>query len=256
MTAFNNSLKSLAILCSILLSISCESSKSNESQSLNKIAFSTTEKLKAKEETQEVKIDTLRGIDVSHYQGDVDWAKVKTAGMHFGIAKSTEGLSYVDPKFNKNWKNIAAAGLYRGTYHFFVANDDPLKQADHFINTVGSIENHHINPILDLEASIGDLTVEQYQKNVLIWLNRVEEKMGVLPLIYTDHPFGNANLNNEKFSKYKLWLAEYGAKHANVPDSWSDKGWSAWQFTSHDHLNGVNGNVDESKFLSSLLINQ
>ena len=256
MKSFNISLRTILLFSACLILFSCQQTNSHNSETKNNLVSSNTEELKAKETPKKAKLDTLRGIDVSHYQGDVDWKEVKAGGMHFGIAKSTEGLSYVDPKFKENWDNIAAAGLYRGSYHFFVANDDPLKQAEHFINTVGSIENHHINPILDLEASIGDLTIEQYQKNVLIWLNKVEEAMGVMPIIYTDRPFGNTNLNNAEFSKYCLWLAEYGTKEATVPESWSAKGWSAWQFTSHDALKGVNGNVDESRFLSSMLINQ
>lgn len=229
----------------------CQNSSAPDTQVVKPEA---TEAKQEKETVEAPKIDTLKGIDVSHYQGDVDWKVVKEGGMHFGIAKSTQGVGYTDPQFKSNWENIAAAGLYRGTYHFYVANDDPTAQAEHFINTVGNIGEHHINPILDLEATIGDLTVEEYQKNVLTWLKKVEESMGVTPVIYTNRPFGNANLNNEAFNKYHLWLAEYGAKKADVPDTWQKSGWSAWQFTSHDELKGVNGAVDESRFLSTLLI--
>ena len=64
------------------------------------------------------KVDTIKGIDVSHFQGEVDWSDVKTAGMHFGIAKATQGATYLDPTFHKNWESIAKSGLYRGAYHF------------------------------------------------------------------------------------------------------------------------------------------
>lgn len=200
-------------------------------------------------------IDTIRGVDVSHFQGDVNWDDVKASGMHFGITKATQGLDFVDPKFSENWVNIGKSGLYRGTYHFYVAEDDPIKQAEHFVNTVKSIDGHHLPPALDLEGeNIGGKTIEQYHKDVLAWLNHVESKLNVKPMIYTNNPFGNKYLDNEKFSEYVLWVAEYGINEAKIPISWQKSSWTGWQFTSHDTLKGINTSVDESKFLSSILL--
>lgn len=210
-----------------------------------------------KEKPKKEELDTVRGIDVSHFQGKVNWNEVKERGMHFGIAKATQGIGYTDPEFHNNWEKIKEIGLYRGTYHFYVAADDPIKQAEHFVNMVKSIGAHHLPPALDLEGSdIGGLSVEKYQENVMTWLKHVEENLGMKPMIYTNHPFGNQYLNNEEFSNYHLWIAEYGSREAKIPEAWKgeEKSWSGWQFTSHDTLKGVKGNVDESKFLSSLLI--
>ena len=73
-------------------------------------------------------------------------------------------------------------------------------------------------------------------------------------MIYTNNPFGNKYLNSDKFSKYKLWIAEYGSK-AKVPDTWKKTGWTGWQFTQSDRTEGIEGAVDESRFLSSILLN-
>src|SRR5580765_6643007 len=82
---------------------------------------------------------TVTGIDVSHYQGTVDWAKVAASGRKFGIAKATEGTGYVDASFAANWAAMANAGVIRGAYHYFHANLDPVTQAQHFVNTMGAL---------------------------------------------------------------------------------------------------------------------
>ena len=77
-----------------------------------------------------------QGLDVSHYQGNVNWAEVKQAGMSFAYAKATEGASSVDSEFKTNWQNLKAAGLLRGAYHFFDAGVDGTSQASHFLQNV------------------------------------------------------------------------------------------------------------------------
>jgi len=252
-----NVLKAYLILASILTLSACNNNskpEKEEKQETEAVEQNDVKHEKGEEDKTEM-IDTLRGIDVSHFQGNVNWDEVKAGGMHFGIAKATQGMTYVDPEFANNWKGIMDNGLYRGCYHFYVAADDPIKQAENFVNTIKELGQHHLPPALDLEGGdIGGLDVSQYQANVLKWLTYVEKELNIQPMIYTNGPFGNEYLDNKEFSKYKLWIAEYGSKEAHVPKIWEDKSWSGWQFTSHDQLKGVNGSVDESKFLSSLLI--
>ena len=82
---------------------------------------------------------TTNGIDVSHYQGTVDWVKVKATGITFAYAKATDGNTYTDPQFHTNWQGMRAAGILRGAYHFYETNDDPVTQANNFINALGSL---------------------------------------------------------------------------------------------------------------------
>ncbi|MEQ8909354.1 MAG: GH25 family lysozyme [Vicingaceae bacterium] len=249
-------MKTFFYLTIAILLLSCQSKHTKDDKALSNIDTAPNHEASVKSEKEKSRVDTLRGIDVSHYQGRVNWDEVKSAGMHFGIAKATQGESYVDPEFTRNWKAIEAANLYRGSYHFYVAEDSPEKQADFFVKTVKDFGMHHLPPALDLEGSgIGKLKVDQYQKNVFQWLSIVEQELGIRPMIYTNRPFANQYLNNKEFDKYHLWVAEYGASKAKLPGIWIRKGWSGWQFTSHDSLIGVNGSVDESKFLSSLLLN-
>ena len=96
--------------------------------------------------------ERIQGIDVSHFQGTVNWQEVKQAGMKFAFAKATEGQSYVDSLFTNNWTNIKAAGLLRGAYHFFDAGVDGNSQAHHFLETV-QVEANDLPPVIDVEAA-------------------------------------------------------------------------------------------------------
>ena len=90
--------------------------------------------------TKVIRINTLlaagypvQGIDVSHYQGEIDWAKMKQQGMDFAYIKATEGSAHEDKRFDKNWKEAKAAGMLCGAYHFFSFESEGAKQAEHFI---------------------------------------------------------------------------------------------------------------------------
>ena len=93
----------------------------------------------------------LLGIDVSHFQGDVNWDKIKEHNISFAYAKATQGTSFKDPKFKENQKNTKQAGLKHGSYHFYLTNEDPIKQAEHYINTIEDLDEGHMLPMLDLE---------------------------------------------------------------------------------------------------------
>jgi lysozyme len=206
--------------------------------------------------TKETVAKPVLGIDVSHFQGDVNWQQIKQAGISYAYAKATQGEKFHDPKFERNWKEAKAAGIYRGAYHFYVVGEDPLKQAESFIKKVGSLESGDLPPMLDLEqGSIPkDFKVEpeELQKNILSWLKHVENKLGVQPLIYTNNPFGNTYLDHPEFANYKLWLAEYGVTKPRLPKTWSSTGWIMWQRSEKGHVEGAVGDVDHDLFNGNL----
>ena len=209
----------------------------------------STKEVSSKAEKHET--DTLKGIDVSHFNGHVNWTDVHEQGYDFAYAKATQGEGFIDPEFGNNWSGIKNSNMKRGAYHFYVADEDPVKQAELFVRVVKSgLAKDDLAPVLDLEGTgIGDLSVEEYQKNVLSWLEKVESELGVQPIIYTDNPFGNSYLNSPKFSKYKLWIAEYAKHLSGVPAAWKSKGWLMWQHESRGDLKGIDGNVDEDYML-------
>src|SRR5258706_10057532 len=96
---------------------------------------------------------TVKGVDVSHWDGTLDWAKIAGAGQSFGIAKATEGTGFTDPMFQTNWAGIKNAGMVRGAYHFFRPASSGTTQARFFPPTVGALAAGDLPPILDWEAT-------------------------------------------------------------------------------------------------------
>jgi GH25 family lysozyme M1 (1,4-beta-N-acetylmuramidase) len=94
---------------------------------------------------------TLEGVDVSVYDGTVDWSQVKSSGRAFGIAKATEGTSIVDAQFSKNWAAMKSAGVVRSAYHFFHCDSDPATQASFFLGVMGALQPGDLPPSLDFE---------------------------------------------------------------------------------------------------------
>lgn len=193
----------------------------------------------------------LRGIDVSRYQGDVDWFAVERAELAFGFAKATEGTTGVDPEFVKNWRAIREAGLFRGAYHFGRPGGDPEAQAEHFASVVGILGFRDMPPVLDLEESDG-----HDAEHVIDWAHafadRAEGLFGRRILLYTGG-FWHFELENRidpYFAIRPLWLAAYRANPI-VPANW--KSWSFWQYTDGRYngaiqVPGVRGPVDQNFF--------
>lgn len=191
----------------------------------------------------------ILGIDVSHFQGDIDWSKIKDAGIIFVYDKATEGNTYVDPDYEENKKGAHATELAHGSYHFFISNDDPTTQAKSFLSVIDYTEGD-MPPVLDLEQGgiKGNLDNEKFQKDIMTWLKIVETQIGVKPIIYTSHSFGNQYLNQEEFSNYELWIAEYGVETPKIPKIWDQKGWLIWQRAEKGTIEGAIGQVDHDIF--------
>lgn len=190
--------------------------------------------------------ERIQGIDVSHFQGTVNWQEVKAAGMKFAFVKATEGQSYVDSQFTTNWKNIKAAGLLRGAYHFFDAGVDGNSQAHHFLQTV-QLESTDLPPVIDVEAAASASNAEILQE-VQNWLDIVEGTLNRLPMIYTTASFWNSHLNHT-FGKYPLWIAEYGVSEPKIPAGWTS--WQFWQSSQSGSVEGVAGSTDMDYFNGS-----
>lgn len=173
------------------------------------------------------------GIDISKYQGDeVDLLNKNKDSLSFIICKATEGITYTDPKFHQNWQLISAKKFIKGAYHFYRCQDDPKKQAAHYLNTIQTISNTDLPPIVDFEQEGIDAsqTVKQIQENLLFFLIEIEKKLHRKPMIYTNFYVANQYLNSPEFSKYPLWIADYTSKKQPMtPTTWKNKSWSFWQ---------------------------
>lgn len=187
----------------------------------------------------------VRGIDVSHYQGTIDWSSVAKTGVAFAFIKATEGTSSVDSEFQTNWRGSHAAGLLRGAYHFYRPDEDPKQQALHFLKAVQP-GPRDLPPVLDVEISGNPSDIVE---GIQTWLTGVELAAGKKPIIYTNPSFW-AGLKTSGFSQYPLWIAEYGVTAPKVPEGWQT--WTFWQFSESRSLQGINGHVDFNLFQGTL----
>lgn len=194
---------------------------------------------------QEAKV--AKGIDVSHFQGAVRWDLVKNSGIHFAFAKATGGMTYTDPHFENNWNGMREAGLLRGAYHFFYADDDPHQQAQHFIQIVGKLKRNDLPPVLDVEILDG-VTDSVLVARVFTWLRAVEQAFGCKPILYTDPGFAKAYLQHKALGNYPLWIADYGVAKPGIPQAWQDEDWVFWQKSQRGKVEGVDGDVDLNVF--------
>ena len=190
---------------------------------------------------------SVHGIDVSKYQGNIDWAKVKKMNTKTGInidfvfIKATQSTR-VDPKFKKNWNAAANHDIARGAYHFFTSETSGAEQAENFIKTV-KLEPGDLPPVLDYEKKAST-------KQVKIWLEMIEKHYGVKPIIYTGATFYRDNLGSE-FDSYTLWVSHgpfNDMTNLNIPAPATSRKWSFWQFSDKGTVPGIDAKVDFNVF--------
>lgn len=186
----------------------------------------------------------IHGIDISHYQGIIDWRRLKANALvdgnplRFVIIKGTEGSSRIDPNFIDNFERSREYGFIRGAYHFWTNSSSARSQAYHFLDKV-RLEDGDLPPVLDIEHVPKDVSVQDFQTDVLTWLHIVEDKYHVKPIIYTYYKFKKKYLSAPVFDDYPYWIAHY------YVDKIEYKGtWKFWQHTDTGQLPGIKGNVD------------
>jgi lysozyme len=184
----------------------------------------------------------VHGIDVSHYQGKVDWAELAKAQndeqfpLRFVFMKASEGGDLADDAFQANFDSAKAHGFVRGAYHFYNPKTDPVRQADFFIRSV-QLRRGDLPPVLDIEQR--GSSKSQLQRDLKIWLQRVEAHYGVKPILYASYKFKTDYLTDSVFNTYPYWIAHY------YVDSVAYEGdWKFWQHTDVGTLPGIKGHVD------------
>jgi GH25 family lysozyme M1 (1,4-beta-N-acetylmuramidase) len=192
----------------------------------------------------------VRGIDVSHYQGRIDWQRVAAAGYRFVFAKATEGVRYVDPTYVRNKTGAEREGLVFGAYHFANPDarpNDAVREANHFLDRARLIPGN-IVPVLDLETT-GGLSHRRLTHWILTWMRHVRDRLGVRPILYTS-PLGwqlrtgdTATIARAGYEQ--LWVAHWGVEEPTVPAGhWDRHGWTFWQRSECGSVPGVGGCVD------------
>jgi lysozyme len=195
----------------------------------------------------------IQGIDVSKYQGDVDWNAVANSGVRFAWIKATEGGDYVDEKFRQNWEMARAAGVRRGAYHFAYWCRPAEEQAAWLLANVTN-DPSALPPVLDVEWNPTSKTCprkiprEEALSDMRIILQAMERAYGRRPVIYTSVDFHRDVLQGE-FVDYPMWVRSVKA-YPSV--RYGDRQWHFWQHTATGSVPGIHGYVDRNCYYGSL----
>jgi GH25 family lysozyme M1 (1,4-beta-N-acetylmuramidase) len=194
--------------------------------------------------------ETVFGIDVSYYQGTIDWPAVAAAGVQFAIIRVSHSLQFFDPEFEANLAGSRAAGIRTGVYQFFEPDEDPVAQADLLIEALGPLQPGDLPPMIDVEST-GGQSASVINDTIHAWIDRVEGEYGVKPVIYSGFYFWNDNVNSTDFGEYPLMLPWYGVEcPGGVPNGWDM--WTIHQYCDCGSVGGIAGNVDVDTFNGSL----
>lgn len=189
------------------------------------------------------------GIDVSEFQKTIDWSQVQKSGVQFAYVRASDGTTIQDANFAQNWKGAEQAGLPVGAYHYFTTTSPVQTQIDNFVAQLKTVDAGQLPPVLDVEdpSQFSKLTPTQSVQMVQQWLDGVQQKTGVQPMLYMSSAFSQQVLGNPpQFKKYQLWVADYTtAAQPQVPMPWSD--WNVWQYSEKGTVPGITGDVDLDK---------
>ena len=193
-----------------------------------------------------------QGIDVSRWQGYIDYQRVKQAGIEVVYIKASEGTSYVDPYLETNYINAKANGLKVGFYHYVRARSEAAarQEADHFANTIAGKEVD-CRLAMDFE-SFGNLSNVQINNIAEAFLKRLGEVTGKELVIYSNTNDARTVFSEELANNYPLWIAQYGTEEPNDNGKWSS--WIGFQYTSTGIIAGINGYVDRNKFTEQIFL--
>src|SRR5215469_12188413 len=230
---------------------------------------------------QRAQANNLFGIDVSSYQGSINWSTVHSQGAQYAFAKATEGNYYKDADFVNNMKNGKAAGVQMGAYHFARPDlDCPSTDANYFWNFAGGYivkDGKSLDPMVDFEVFNGAACAANYTTWMNAWANDVKAKTSnfIRPVIYCSACSGACDLIQYNLSggiQLSAWIADYNGENLYTGNPWSNcdccnawvtgcgtGNWTYWQVTSSGRIGGISGNVDFDAYplsLDDLKVNQ
>ena len=198
------------------------------------------------------------GIDVSHWQGSIDWSRVAADGIQFAVAKATEGDYYTDDEYNGNYRGARAAGIMFGGYVFAIPDDtDGATQADFFVENGGdwTDDGMTLPGVIDIEYNpYGDtcygLSKNEMQKWVRDFNDEYIALTGRAPMVYSNQDWWNSCVGDSDLPDTNpLWVAYWSSGSPALPSGWSD--YVLWQYSDDESVSGVSGGVDADKFRGS-----
>lgn len=183
------------------------------------------------------------GIDVSHYQGQINWKTVAHDGrVLYAYCKATENTSVFDNTFLYNVREARKNGVPVGAYHFFRPNVSGEEQLKFFLENV-DMKTQDLIPMLDIEIR-GKASLPVFHKQIRAWLEGFEKIYHYKPIIYASVNFYNKYLAGY-FDDYKYMVAKYSE---DIPTPDGPMKMVMWQYTANGRVDGIRGAVDQSRF--------
>jgi len=201
-------------------------------------------------------LSTVPGLDVSYWQAEIDWPRVRAAGQRFAFIKATEGVAYTDSTFRDNWEGAGESGILRGAYCFFHPNQDARQQAERFVHTVRETGDLGELPCsIDLEVTDG-VPNQKIVAGVKVWMDEVSQRVGRRPMIYSGVSFLETHFIEEGQPPAwgrdsALWLGWFPRAYTPgmsplMPMGWPT--WTFWQYSGKGRVAGIDAQVDLDVF--------
>ena len=180
----------------------------------------------------------VRGVDVSAWQGEINWAELAAQGIDFAFIKASEGSSHVDGRFEDNWEGAGKTGIRIGAYHFFSYDSPGSTQADNFVSTVPAEDM--LPPVVDVEF-YGDKEkhppqAEDVERELRDMLARLEAHYGMRPILYATEKSYRMFLAG-RFEGYDIWIRNV----IGSPELSDGRAWTFWQYTNRARMAGFSG---------------
>lgn len=197
--------------------------------------------------------EVYEGIDVSEWQGKINFKEVAESGIDIVYIRASEGTDYIDPYFRENYEQAKANGLKTGFYHFLTATntEEAREEARFFVSNIkGSQPDGKL--AMDFEV-FGDLSKSEINEISKVFLETVQELSGKECIIYSDAYNARETFDEELARKYAIWVADYFVEEPADNGKWSS--WVGFQYTDRGRINGIDGNVDRDHFTNGVLLN-
>lgn len=179
----------------------------------------------------------VMGVDVSRYQGNIDWQMIEAQDVKFAFIKATEGSSHQDPCFTENWQEVRETTIYAGAYHFFSFESSGETQAQNFISTVGELCDTTLPPVVDLEfyGTYSETPLSRKETRIILdaLLQQLEAYYHVKPIIYTTSRAYYHYIIGGGYGDYPLWIRNT-YQEPNLD-------WCFWQYSDEGKLAGYDG---------------
>lgn len=194
------------------------------------------------------------GIDVSNWQGHIDYRQVKEAGIEVVYIKSSQGSNIKDAYFDINYKNAKANGLKVGFYHFLTAtNTGEAEQEARFFASVIAGKRPDCKLVMDYEV-FGGVSIEESNNIAQVFLETVKRLTNKEVIVYSDLSNARDRFGRQIADNYELWIAYYG-DYNNLRDI--ETRWQRWigvQYTDRGYVPGIQGNVDRDLYTEDIFL--